>query len=121
MIINFLTSTVETIVDFLISPPVKKFRWVNLAFLSLLYGGGLYQWCKFLNWGRSSLNFHDWAYITLPRLVFLKDAVVKGLLPLHTANTEALGGITTRFMAIPDVILSPQIIILRELNLGSFI
>ena len=121
MIIDFLTRTVNNVIDFLVSEPVKKYRWINLVFLSLLYGGGLYQWGKFLDWGRNNLSFHDWLYITLPRLTFLQDAMEKGLLPLHTANTEALGGITTRFMAIPDVILSPQIILLRYLSLGTFI
>ncbi len=111
----------RAVLDFLISPPTKKYRWVNLAFLALLFIAGLYAWGRFLNWGRGNLSFHDWAYITLPRLTFLKDAVTRGLLPLHTANTEALGGITTRFMAIPDVILSPQIILLRFLNLGRFL
>jgi len=121
MIIVFLTRIGNIVIDFMISQPVKKYRWVNLAFLSLLFGGGLYQWGRFLSWGRGNLSFHDWAYITLPRLTFLKDAMMRGLLPLHTANTEALGGITTRFMAIPDVILSPQIIMLRYLNMGRFI
>ena len=121
MITSFLTRAGNGVVDFLISQPVKKYRWVNLAFLSLLFGGGLYQWGSFLSWGRGNLSFHDWAYITLPRLTFLKDAMMRGLLPLHTANTEALGGITTRFMAIPDVILSPQIIMLRFLNMGRFL
>jgi hypothetical protein len=119
--INFLSRTGNTAVEFLVSPPIRKFRWVNLVCLSLLFGGGLYQWCKFLNWGRGPLNFHDWAEITAPRLTFLQDAMIRGLLPLHTAYTEALGGITTRFMAIPDVILSPQIILLRYLDLSAFI
>lgn len=121
MVINFLIRTGDYVVDFLISRPVKKYRWVNFIVLSLLYGEGLNQWGKFLNWGRGSLSFHDWSSITLPRLTFLQNAMVKGLLPLHTANTEALGGITSRFMAIPDAILSPQIIFLRFLSLDTFI
>jgi len=116
-----LNRGVNLLVDFLASPPLRKFSWANLSFLSLLFVGGLYQWCKFLNWGKGPLNFHDWADITGPRLTFLQDAMVKGIVPLHTANTEALGGITTRFMSIPDVFLSPQIILLRYLDLDTFI
>ena len=118
---NYFSHIGDTTVEFLVSPPAKKFRWGNLVFLCLLFTAGLFQWCRSLNWGRGPLNFHDWADITGPRLTFLQNAMVEGVLPLHTANTEALGGITTRFMAIPDVILSPQIIFLRYLDLSAFI
>lgn len=120
-VVHIMEEASDKIVTFVKSPPQRKFFWGNLVTLSLLFAGGFYQWGKFLNWGRGPYNFHDWADITAPRLTFLQDAMVKGVLPLHTANAEALGGITTRFMAIPDVLLSPQIIFLRYMDLGAFI
>jgi hypothetical protein len=118
---KFLTGIGNTALEFFISPPVKKFRWANLVFIILIFAAGFYYWGNFFSWFKGSLAFHDWSYITLPRFTFLKDAMEKGILPLHTANTDALGGITTRFMAVPDVILSPQILLLRYMNTGRFL
>jgi hypothetical protein len=111
----------NSLVECLISPPLPKHRGWNGLVLSLLFGAGLYQWLKFLSWGKGPFTFHDWSEITAPRLAFLKDAVTRGVLPLHTASPAALGGITTRFLAVPDMILSPQIFLLRYLDLGAFV
>ena len=118
---QFITRFGDSLVEFLTSPPLQKYQGWNGLFLSLLFGSGLYQWLKFLNWGRGPFTFHDWSEITAPRLAFLQDAMLKGVLPLHTASTEALGGITARFLAVPDMILSPQIFLLRYMEVGAFV
>ena len=92
--------------------------WIWLGFLLLL---GLLVWGYFLNFGSIPFDYHDWAEINAPRIAFLKDAVTKGLLPLHMPDASALRGFTDRFMALPDVILSPQIILLRWLSVGDFV
>jgi hypothetical protein len=103
------------------STPFYQKRWFSWVWLAVLYLAGVFLWGYFFSWGRFSLNFHDWAQITGPRLAFLKDALVKGLLPLHISNPSALGSITDRFLAIPDQILSPQFILLHILPVGVFV
>lgn len=89
--------------------------------MPVLYLIGFLLWGNILNWGNIPLNFHDWAEINAPRLAILQDAVTRGLLPLHANGTSALRGITDRILSIPDVILSPQVLLLRFLNVGQFV
>jgi hypothetical protein len=104
---------------FLSTSPQRK-RWIDRAWLAALYLGGLALWGNFLAWGRFPLNFHDWAQITGPRLAFLANALRQGALPLHMPDPSPLGGISDRFLAIPDQMLSPQIILLLFLPAGVF-
>ncbi len=94
--------------------------------MAALYLAGVCLWGHFFSWGQFPLGFHDWAHISGPRLTFLKDALVQGLPPLHISDPDPsdpypLGGITDRFLAIPDQILSPQVILLRILPIGVFV
>ncbi len=116
-----ISQKAQTCVDFFISPPQKKHRIASLLYLALLFLGGIYLWGVFFNWSRWPVNYHDWADITAPRLTFLKNAITSGQLPLHTATPAMLGdNFTTRFLAIPDIILSPQILLLRFLRINQF-
>ena len=96
--------------------PLLTWLWCGALFLI-----GMILWGYFLNFGTIPFDFHDWAEVNAPRLAFLKDAVTKGVLPLHMQDASALRGVTDRFMALPDVILSPQIILLRWLSVGDFV
>ncbi len=99
----------------------KDEKSLYIFFLILLLVLILVSWGFFLNWGNIPFDFHDWAEVNAPRLAFLKDAITKGKLPLHMPDSSALRGVTDRYMALPDVILSPQIILLRWLPVGSFV
>ncbi len=99
----------------------RKHRWLGWGWLGGLYAVGGLLWGKFLNWGKIPFDFHDWAEITAPRVAFLRDAMIKGVLPLHMPDASALRGITDRFMSLPDMLLSPQIILLRFMEVGPFI
>lgn len=81
---------------------------------------GAFLWGKFLNWGQIPFDWLDWAEINAPRTAFLKDAVTKGVLPLHMPDSSALRGVTDRFLSIPDALLSPQILLLRFMEVGTF-
>jgi len=107
--------------NFLVSNPPYRIRRITWAWLVALYLAGAVLWGYFFSWGRFSLNFHDWAHITGPRLAFLKDALVQGLPPLHVPDPYPLGANTDRFLAIPDQILSPQVILLLILPIGVFV
>ncbi len=91
------------------------------AWLAVLYLAGILLWGVFLSWGNINFAANDWALISGPRLAFLRDAVRTGQLPLHISDPATLGGITDRFLAIPDEILSPQVFLLRFLSIGRFV
>lgn len=88
--------------------------------LALLLAGAL-LWGKFLNWGNIPFDFHDWAEVNAPRLAFVRDAVIQGVLPLHMPDGSALRNITDRYMSLPDVIVSPQVILMRWMDVGTFV
>lgn len=98
------------------------FRWLRVSWLAGLYLVGGALWGKFLNWGSIPIDFHDWAEVWAPRIAFVKDAVMKGVLPLHMPNASdsALRGITDRFLCLPDIMLTPQMLLLRFLDVGCF-
>lgn len=96
----------------------KKLHTIYLILLLAVIFAG---WGYFLNWGDIPFDFHDWAEVNAPRLAFLKDAFTKGKLPLHMPDSSALRGVTDRYMALPDIILSPQVILLRWMSVGTFV
>ena len=99
----------------------KKQKHFRIFFLALLFIVVLIGWGIFLNWGDIPFDFHDWAEVNAPRLAFMKDAVTKGELPLHMPDSSALRGVTDRYMALPDMILSPQVLLLRWMSVGTFV
>jgi len=95
----------------------RRFRWVNrLCFVGLYLFGAL-VWGFFLNWGRIAFDFHDWNQEG-PRYYFLREALLEGELPL-TIGSELAS--TENFLAIPDTIISPQIVLLRFVEPGTFV
>ena len=106
----------------IVNPEIEEanplLSWIWCGFLFLL---GMFLWGYFLNFGKIPFDFHDWAEVNAPRIAFLKDAVTKGVLPLHMQDASALRGVTDRYMALPDVLLSPQILLLKWLDVGDFI
>ena len=111
----------DAIVDLVTGRSQQKYIWLQRAWLVVLFLGGLYLWGYFLNWGRGPLNFHDWAYIYGPRLTFLREAIIRGELPLHMSAPAIEGGGTLRFLSIPDQILSPQVILLYWVKVRHFV
>lgn len=115
-----MTNIIEWICACCIRSDKEKRRAFWPWALALFIGGG-YLWGKFINWGLGPYSYHDWAEITLPRLTFLSNAIRQGAWPLHLADSLPLGGVTDRFLAIPDVLLSPQVFLLGWLEPGQFI
>lgn len=106
----------------LIAPPQDRTgRWMERIILLALFLIGLFLWGDSLSWGNIPWDRADWYDITGPRLFYLQEAVQSGQLPLHVNDPQGMKGATDRYMAIPDVILSPQIILLRWLGPGSFV
>ena len=78
-------------------------------------------WAYVLGWTRLPLNFGDWADINVPRLMFVSNAISSGTAPLHMLNTHSLHGVTDRFFSLPDVITTPQMMLLPVLGIPRFI
>lgn len=96
-------------------------RWLAWGVLIVCYLAGLYFWGTFLNWGRFNYNYEDWAAINLPRIAFVKDALSKGQFPLHMSETAHLHNLTDRYLAMHDVILSPQMVVLPFIHVLTYV
>lgn len=106
----------------LIAPPQDRAgRWLERIALLALFMIGLVLWGDSLAWGNIPWDQGDWYDITGPRLFYLQEAVQGNQLPLHVDAPDGMKGATDRYMSIPDVILSPQILLLRWLSPGSFV
>jgi hypothetical protein len=117
-ILNFLRRLLEAVFD----PQAEKaFPWLRWLWLGALYVMGILLFGKFLNWGNIPFDWLDWAEVNAPRLAFIRNAVLEGVLPLHMADTSALRGVTDRFLTVPDPILSPQILLFKFLDVGPFV
>ena len=105
----------------------QKFRWLSITWIVALYAVGIFFWGNFLNWTNTPLDFEDWGIINSPRLDFFSDALRNDKLPLHMVYPKIEGQehplhrLTDRYLAIPDVITTPQILLLRFLNINQFI
>ncbi|MBI9044684.1 MAG: hypothetical protein JEZ06_09375 [Anaerolineaceae bacterium] len=99
----------------------QKKPWLTRISLLIIYFFGFFLWGKFMDWGNFPVNFEDWSYVTAPRLAFLQDAVRSFQFPLHMPDASALLSQTDRFLSVPDVILSPQIILTGWLGVQEFV
>lgn len=96
-------------------------RWFQRMWaLGLAVLGGV-LWAYILNWGKINFLYSDWAEGMGHRIAFLADAVRTGQLPLHMQDASALRNLTDRYLAIPDTIFSPQVLLLKVLTPGAFV
>jgi hypothetical protein len=95
--------------------------WLTNAFLAVLFVAGLGGWSYVMGWGTARLDFHDWTGINLPRLTFLQNALMAAEPPLHMAGSASLHNVTDRFLALPDVITSPQTVLLLFMPVTTFV
>ena len=86
-------------------------RFVIISLYLLCIG----LWSFFLNYGRIDWGVHDWIWEWRYARI-LKEAVTELRIPLHTDPAISYG--VSRFLAIPDVPLAPQILLLRYLDPG---
>ena len=105
----------------------QKFRRLSLLWILTLFIIGIFFWGNFLNWGNTALDFEDWGVINLPRLEFFSEALRTNRLPLHMVypafdgQEQPLHRLTDRYFAMPDVITTPQILLLKFINISQFV
>lgn len=111
----------QSLIDFLTARPSEKYRNYNRVVILALFVAGLVVWGFFMNWGNGPITFHDWAEITAPRLTLLRNAITSGSLPLNAHVPVPMGETaSTRILAIPDLLLSPQILLLPLMSVSQF-
>jgi len=118
---RFLSDVLNPALESLLeSNPSRKYRWLTVLWMVSLYAGGLIVFGNFFNWGNFDMLYQDWAQITGPRLQFLQTAIREGQLPLHISDSETLHFETVRYLAVADVFISPQYLLLKWLSLPTF-
>lgn len=116
-----LRSVVDWVTETVVLPASLSLTSYQRA-ARLVWMGGVYLliavvWGFFLNWGAIPFGIPDWAQ----EWAFdstLQQSLRQGILPLHT-SIITYG--TDRFLAIPQTILSPQILLLRFINVDAFL
>ncbi len=117
-----MTRICDGLLDLLTGNPVpKKLRQAEVILLTVLLAGGLALWGVYLNWGRGPFTFHDWTAINMPKLAFMQNAIQRGVLPLHLSEPLLPATETDRFLIVPDVILSPQVLLLGLMTPEQFV
>lgn len=115
---SFLSTVWDT---FFLSLQGKEQRALRWIFLASLYLAGVFLWGKTFGWGRMPLDFFDWAIINIPRIDFVRDALRLGVLPLHMLETSSLHDVSDRFFTLPDVITTPQMILLLFFSIERYV
>jgi hypothetical protein len=97
-------------------PKLPGRRAAFALFAALLFCFGALHWTAFFDMGEAGLAWHDWplqrAYFDVHR-----QAVAEGVLPWHT---DRAFHDTDRFLANPEVALTPQLLLLPHLSPGRF-
>ncbi len=92
-------------------------RLGDFAALLLILGLGCWFWLYFFGYGRLSLSFEDWPlnayYCDITRL-----SLTQGQIP-WISNWSAHG--TDKFLAVPETLMAPQILLLPWMSNGSFV
>lgn len=98
-----------------------KFKFPNsireYSFLISLYIVGLLHWIYFFNFGFISFSAFDW-YKEYEYYYILKQSLLTFNIPFHVS--QYIQG-TQRFLAIPEINLSPLIVLLPFYKIGNFI
>jgi hypothetical protein len=111
----------RTLAQAMIDPEIEmEYRFLRFGVLGLMFVIGIILWMYFFDFGRTGLNFGDWDEINLPRLRFLQDAFHLGVFPWHMLYTAPLHD-ADRFFSLPDVITSPQILLLYFIKARYFV
>jgi hypothetical protein len=114
-----LDSLVEELAGFLFghSDGRRSSRVLSTVAILALYLLGVRHWVSFFNYGHLGFNAIDWqkeyGYYSL-----LQQALAGGVVPYHAMGSS---GVVFRFLGIPETVLSPQIVLLGHMTVGTFV
>jgi len=92
-------------------------RLLDVAALLLALGFGCWFWLYFFGYGRFSLSFEDWP-IHAYYFDITRSGLIHGQIP-WISNWSAHG--TDKFLAVPETLVGPQILLLPWLTNGMFV
>ncbi len=112
---RFLESLIQALFA---APGGNRFqRRLDLYCAVVFYLSGLWIWAQFFRFGNMAFLAADW-YKELAFYKVIQQSLIDGTVPFHI-NFVFHG--TNRFIAIPEIILAPQIVILKFVeNIGIF-
>lgn len=125
-LINDAKTVPEALNAVLFYPPDNTLfaRFFSLLAIIILYLVGVAHWLVFFCTAPNSFAFRvmNFSAYQWPRefvfLSTLQDAVVEGVIPYHIFYPMKE---TTRFLGIPDYIISPQILLLGTTDIATFV
>lgn len=92
------------------------FRLFTVFLLIFIFFVGMMHWIFFFNFGQMSFKAYDWSEKFMHYSIIQKS-IVDHTIPYHTSVT--FHG-TNRFLAIPQIPISPQIFLLSLMSIGRF-
>ena len=98
----------------------KRFRVLELLLVIVIFSFGVRQWSNFFNKGNISFTSLDWRLNHLYYSV-IHDSVQENTIPYHITKLRYNEWNTDRFFSIPETNISPQVLLLKSMNLGRFI
>jgi hypothetical protein len=113
-LLNVLTAIPAALLDGRPSRRQRALLWGTALVLAVV---GAMAWLSFFEGGRFSFAQHDWPK-ERDGFAVLAQAVKQGVVPLY--STVAHQG-TVRFLANPEIPWTPDILLLRWLDIGSFV
>jgi len=117
-VLSFVESVIQALFDIKSERAMKRLGLIWITGLFLL---GALVWAKIFNFGHIPFNYLDWAEISAARLTFVRNAIMTGQLPLHMPSGSFLHNVTDRFMSLPDVTLTPLMLLMPFMSVGQFV
>jgi hypothetical protein len=116
--LGWLSSGGQALLEALFLPGQSRLHtWTGRVVVAGLFLLGVAHWVLFLDFGQIGFDLHDWVQEGW-RYAFLQEAVQSRQLPLHISTPFTS---LERFIARPDTVLSPQVLLLGWLDLGNFV
>ena len=98
----------------------RDLPWLQPLWIGALILAGALLWGYFFNWGNVPVDYMDWAEVWAARLQAWRVALQQYTLPFHLNDAGAMRGSGDRYFAVADMISSPQVILLRWLDVGTY-
>ena len=98
----------------------KKHPWLPIIWIGSLILAGAILWGIFFNWGNVPFDYMDWAEVWAVRMQAWRDALLHNTIPYHLSDVAAMRSESDRYFAVADMVSSPQVLLLRWLEVGPY-
>ncbi len=113
--------TIDQIFQAVFSPKAEKTHpWLPIVWIGSLILAGAILWGIFFNWGNIPFDYMDWAEVWAARMQAWRDALLNNTIPFHLSDVAAMRTESDRYFAVADMVSSPQVLLLRWLEVGPY-